>query len=71
MSSTSAPTVADLEEQIVRFRRMSVETERFVAEARKLNTDAAIAPYSLVITGFAAGAAVVGAVAATLKLLGP
>ena len=71
MTASAAPTTADLEEQIARIRRMSVETEKFVAEARKLNTDAAIAPFSLVITGFAAGAAMVGAVAAILKLLGP
>lgn len=78
MSSSSAPSQVDFEEQLARIRRMNVETEKFVdegrklaVEARKLNRDATIAPYTALFTAFTAGAAVVGAIAALLKLLDP
>ena len=78
MSSTPTPTSADYEEQLAGIRRMNVETRKFVeeglklsAEARKLNRDATIAPYTAIFTSFTAGAALVGAIAALLKLMGP
>ncbi|CAO4164901.1 hypothetical protein [Methylorubrum populi] len=78
MADTASPTTPDFEEQVARIRRMNVETQKFVeeglklaAEARKLNRDATIAPYTALFTAFTAGAAVVGAVAALLKLYGP
>lgn len=77
MTDTPIPTTPDFEEQIARIRRMNVETQKFVeeglklsAEARKLNREATIAPFTAIFTAFTAGAAVVGAVAAVLKLYG-
>ncbi len=78
MTSSSAPLSIDMQEQITRIERMNAETRKFVeesmkfsAETRKLTRDAAIAPFTLIITAFGAGAAVVAAVAAILKLIGP
>ena len=78
MSTTPTPMPADYEEQLARIRRMNVETQKFVeeglklsAEARKLNRDATIAPYAAIFAAFTAGAAMVGAIAALLKLMGP
>ena len=77
MTDTPIPTTPDFEEQLARIRRMNVETQKFVeegmklaAEARKLNREATIIPFTAIFTAFTAGAAVVGAVAALFKLYG-
>ena len=67
----------DLEEQRARIERAQEETRKFAAEqhkltaeAVKLSREAKLAPWQLTFTGFGAGAAVVGAFAAILKLFG-
>lgn len=68
----------DLEEQRARINRALEETRKFSAEqhklteeAIKLSREARLAPWQLTFTGFGAGAAVVAAIAALIKLLGP
>jgi hypothetical protein len=77
MTSSAAPTFTDLQEQLARIERMNAETRKFVeeglklsAEARKLGRDATIAPCTAIFAAFTAGAAVVGAVVAVVKILG-
>lgn len=72
-----APGNPDLEEQRVRIRRMIDESETFAAEQRtlfaealKLECDRALAPWQIVFSSMAAGAAFFGAGAAFIKLLG-
>ena len=67
----------DLQEQIARINRSLAETEKlqeetrkFVAEAHKLTRDAALAPWQVAFAGMAAGAALVGATVAVMKVLG-
>jgi hypothetical protein len=68
----------DLEEQLGRIRRAREESEKFVAEQRKLTAEAAkldrdrmLAPWQIALSGMAAGAAFFGAGAAFVKILGP
>lgn len=84
MAHTSAPDL-DLAEQVARVLRSNAETEKFVAEQRKLiaeqakldaealklSRDRTLAPISIAFAGFGAGAALVGAFVAALKLYGP
>ncbi len=58
----------DLQEQIARIGRMQDETRKFVAETRKVTRDPMLAPWQLVVTAMAAGAALFGAGAAFMKL---
>jgi hypothetical protein len=67
----------DFEEQLARIRRAREESEKFsaeqkklIAEAGKLDRDRALAPWQIVVTAMAAGAALFGAGAAFVKLLG-
>lgn len=85
MADTAAPASLDLAEQVARVLRSNAETEKFVAEQRKLmaeqaklqaealkfNRDRFLAPVSIAFAGMAAGAAIFGAAAAFLKLIGP
>lgn len=78
MADTAAPAPIDAQEQLARIERMNAETRKFVeegiklaAEARKLDRDRVLVPISIAFTGLAAGAAIFGAAAAFLKLLGP
>lgn len=68
----------DLQEQLGRIRRAREESEKFVAEQRKLTAEAAkldrdrmVAPWQIALSGMAAGAAFFGAGAAFIKILGP
>lgn len=68
----------DLEEQLGRIRRAREESEKFVAEQKKLTAEAAkldrdrmLAPWQIALSGMAAGAAFFGAGAAFVKILGP
>lgn len=83
--SDSAQLTTDLEEQLARIRRAREESEKFVAEqkklmseqakltaeALKLERDRTLAPWQIVISSMAAGAAFFGAGVAFIKLLGP
>lgn len=83
MADTAAPL--DLAEQVARVLRSNAETEKFVAEQRKLMAEEAklhaeasklhrdrfLAPVSIAFAGMAAGAAIFGAAAAFMKILGP
>jgi hypothetical protein len=67
----------DIEEQIARIQRMQEETRKFVseqhqlqAEAAKLARDRDLAPWQIAFGGMAAGAALVGATAAFIKIFG-
>ncbi|KQT84438.1 hypothetical protein ASG59_03435 [Methylobacterium sp. Leaf466] len=99
MASTASPNdPLDMAEQVARVLRSNAETEKFVAEQRKLMAeqaklaaeadklmaeriklatesdkllrDRALAPVSIGFAGMAAGAAIFGAAAAFMKLLG-
>lgn len=68
---------ADFEEQRARINRAINESEKFVAEQRKLMAEAdklardrALAPWQIVMSSMAAGAALFGAGAAFIKLIG-
>ena len=68
----------DAQDQLSRIERMNAETRKFVeealklqAEARKLGRDASIAPFTVILGTLTAGAALFGAGAAFVKLLGP
>lgn len=78
MAATSSPGNLDLEEQIARIRRAQVETDKFAAEQRKLSAEAAkldrdrsLAPWQIVATSMAAGAALFGAGIAFVKIFLP
>ncbi|MDB5627505.1 MAG: hypothetical protein JWR73_3307 [Tardiphaga sp.] len=67
----------DIEEQIARIQRMQEETRKFVSEQHKLQAEAAklardrdLAPWQIAFGGMAAGAALVGATAAFMKIFG-
>jgi len=60
----------DTQEQIARIERMQEETRKFAAEQRKIGRDIALSGWQLVITGMGAGAALIGATVAAMKLLG-
>ena len=81
----SAQLATDLEEQLGRIRRAREESEKFVAEqtklmseqsklaaeALKMERDRMLAPWQIVFSSMAAGAAFFGAGAAFIKLMGP
>lgn len=78
MAQTSAPTELDVAEQVARVLRSNAETQKFVeeqsklrAEAAKLNRDRSLAVWQVAVSCLAAGAAIFGAGAAFIKLLGP
>jgi hypothetical protein len=65
------------DENLITIRRMLAESDKFVAEQRKLSAEASkmdrerhLAPWQLVVTSMGAGAALFAAGAAFLKLLG-
>ena len=67
----------DAQEQLTRIERMNAETRKFVeeglklsAEARKLNREASVAPFTVIFGALTAGAALFGAGAAFFKLFG-
>jgi len=67
----------DLQEQVARIDRtlaetqkLQQETQKFVAEFRKLTVEATLAPWSIAIGFLAAGGALVGATVALMRLLG-
>lgn len=67
---TDVVTSMDLQEQVARIERMQEETRKFAAETRKANRDYSLSGWQLVITGMTAGAALIGATAAFIKLFG-
>jgi hypothetical protein len=78
MADAATPLTTDLEEQLGRIRRAREESEKFVAEQRKLTAEAMklerdrmLAPWQIALSGMAAGAALFGAGAAFIKILGP
>ena len=78
MASSPAPSVLDIEEQVARIRRSQVETEKFVAEQRKLMAEAAkfdrertLAPWQIMATTAAGTAALIGAGIALAKVFLP
>lgn len=77
MADAATPLTPDLEEQIGRIRRAREESEKFVAEQKKLNAEAMklerdrmLAPWQVALSGMAAGAALFGAGAAFIKIIG-
>lgn len=67
----------DIQEQIERISRSQEETRKFVAEQHKLQAEAMkmsrdrdLAPWQIAIAGMTAGAALVGATAAFIKIFG-
>lgn len=77
MAEGAIPLTPDLEEQIGQIRRAREESEKFVAEqkklmaeAMKLERDRMLAPWQIALSGMAAGAALFGAGAAFIKLIG-
>lgn len=73
----SEATTMDQQEQVARIERMQEETRKFVAEQHKLmaergklSRDIVLAPWQLVVTTLNAGAALFGAGAAFMKLVG-
>ncbi|MDI2072455.1 hypothetical protein ABIF68_006160 [Bradyrhizobium japonicum] len=73
----SEATTMDQQEQVARIERMQEETRKFVAEQHKLmaergklSRDIVLAPWQLVVTTLTAGAALFGAGAAFMKLVG-
>lgn len=78
MASAASPTALEIEEQVARIRRAQVETEKFVAEQKKLMAEAAklerdrtLAPWQIVATTVAATAALIGGTAAVVKIFFP
>jgi len=78
MVETSTPDALDLAEQITRVFRAMDESQKFVAEqkklmaeAAKLERDRALAPWQVALAGMTADAAFFGAGVAFVKLLGP
>ncbi|ACL61011.1 hypothetical protein [Methylobacterium nodulans] len=77
MANPSAPPSLDMAEQVARILRSQEEMQKFaaeqrklIAEASKLERDRALAPWQIVMSSMAAGAALFGAGAAFVKLLG-
>lgn len=84
MADTAAPHPTDREELVGRIRRQREESEKFVAEQKKLMAEAMklehgsrtlerdrmLAPWQIALSGMAAGAAFFGAGAAFIKLIG-
>ncbi|MCJ2042802.1 hypothetical protein MKK55_28215 [Methylobacterium sp. J-059] len=77
MAGTSAPNSLDIAEQVARVLRSNAETQKFIeeqaklrAEADKLARERALAPWQIALSGMAAGAALFGAGAAFIKVLG-
>ncbi|MDP4022804.1 hypothetical protein Q8W71_09240 [Methylobacterium sp. NEAU 140] len=84
MVDTPAPVNLDFEEQRARIRRaldeadklaaerlkLGAERDKLAAEALKLERDRMLAPWQIVMSSMAAGAALFGAGAAFIKLLG-
>lgn len=77
MANTASPTALDIAEQVARVLRSNEETQKFVAEQRKLMAEAAkferdrsVAVWQVVVGALAAAAAFFGAGAAFVKLLG-
>lgn len=77
MADAVSSLTPDLEEQLGRIRRAREESEKFVAEQKKLTAEAAkldrdrmLAPWQVALSGMAAGAAFFGAGAAFVKILG-
>lgn len=77
MAGTASPTNLDIAEQVARVLRSNAETQKFVeeqaklrAEAAKLDRDRAISVWQVALSCLAAGAALFGAGAAFIKLLG-
>ncbi|MHC2578018.1 hypothetical protein ACVI1J_009890 [Bradyrhizobium diazoefficiens] len=73
----SEATTMDQQEQVARIERMQEETRKFVAEQHKLmaergklSRDIVLTPWQLVVTTLTAGAALFGAGAAFMKLVG-
>lgn len=60
----------DQQEQVARIERMQEETRKFAAEQRKIMREVVLAPWQLVITAMTAGAALFGAGAAFMKIVG-
>jgi hypothetical protein len=60
----------DQVEQVARIERMQEETRKFFAETRKIDKDRSLAAWQIVITAMTAGAALFGAGAAFIKILG-
>ncbi|WP_018261867.1 hypothetical protein [Methylobacterium sp. WSM2598] len=78
MANSSAPASLDIAEQVARILRSQEETQKFaaeqrklIAEASKLERDRMLAPWQIVMSSMAAGAALFGAGAAFIKLIGP
>lgn len=78
MADATTPLTTDLEQQLGHIRRAREESEKFVAEQRnltaeamKLERDRMLAPWQVALSGMAAGAALFGAGAAFIKILGP
>lgn len=78
MADATTPLTTDLEQQLDRIRRAREESEKFVAEQRKLTAEAMklerdrmLAPWQVALSGMTAGAALFGAGAAFIKILGP
>ena len=75
--SASASGGLDLQEQIARIDRAQAETRKFVAEQNKLASEQAkmdrerfALPFQVMISGMAAGGALVAGTVALMKLLG-
>ncbi|GJE17829.1 hypothetical protein [Methylobacterium marchantiae] len=78
MADAISPLTSDLEDQLGRIRRAREESEKFVAEqkklmveALKLDRDRMLAPWQIAPSGMAAGAAFFSAGAAFVKILCP
>lgn len=78
MASAASPTALEIEEPVACIRRAQVETEKFVAEQKKLMAEAAkldrdrtLAPWQIVATTVAATAALIGGTAAVVKIFFP
>ncbi len=67
---TDATITMDQQEQITRIEKMQAETRKYAAEAGKLQTDALLAPWAIILSAMTAGAAMFGAGAAFMKLFG-
>ena len=84
-SNTAETVPFDLQEQLARIRRAQAESDKFVEEARKLSAEQnklfaealksererALAPWQIMVASMAAGAALFGAGAAFIELIGP
>ncbi len=78
MSAAEFEEPLNVEQQLAQIARAREETRKFIAEqhklmaeAGKLDRDRLLAPFQIVVGSMAAGAALFGAGAAFVKLLGP